>query len=37
MSWNTVELKSRVQRGRKSYFAIVCTIDIVTSWLDLHD
>ena len=26
ISWNTAESKSRVQKGRKSYFAIVCTI-----------
>jgi len=26
VSWNTAESKSRVQKGRKSYFAIVCTI-----------
>jgi len=26
ISWNTAESKSRVQKGRKSYFAIVCPI-----------
>ena len=26
ISWDTVQLKSRVQKGRKSYFAIVYTI-----------
>jgi len=26
ISWNTAELKSQVQKGRKSYFAIICTI-----------
>jgi len=33
-SRNTVELKSQVQKGRKSYLPIICTSDIVTSWLD---
>jgi len=37
ISWNKAESKSLVQKGHMSYFAIVCTIAHVTSWLDLHD